>query len=158
METCLLTWLSLARRWLFVATVFSVNVCYKKWAVLWWWSDPCWWRVGQTSLVEKVEKALAENPDAVAVSICAAAETSTGALSDVSSDFRSRSRQFDALSIVDAVTSLVVCHCWLMNGNSMLVYSGQKCSSCVPGLSPVTSLNVRLRRWRRAKYRYKAGS
>ncbi|WP_122054012.1 alanine--glyoxylate aminotransferase family protein [Vibrio sp. Evd11] len=92
---------------------------------------------GKPVSVEKVEKALAENPDAVAVAFVHA-ETSTGALSDAQA-ISAVARQFDALSIVDAVTSLggvpLLVDEWQLDA----VYSGsQKCLSCVPGLSPVT--------------------
>ncbi|MCF7503847.1 MULTISPECIES: alanine--glyoxylate aminotransferase family protein [Vibrio] len=92
---------------------------------------------GKSVSVEKVEKALAENPDAVAVAFVHA-ETSTGALSDAKA-ISAVARQFDALSIVDAVTSLggvpLLVDEWQLDA----VYSGsQKCLSCVPGLSPVT--------------------
>ena len=92
---------------------------------------------GKPVSVEKVEKALAENPDAVAVAFVHA-ETSTGALSDAQA-ISAVARRFDALSIVDAVTSLggvpLLVDEWQLDA----VYSGsQKCLSCVPGLSPVT--------------------
>lgn len=92
---------------------------------------------GKPVSVKKVEKALAENPDAVAVAFVHA-ETSTGALSDAQA-ISAVARQFDALSIVDAVTSLggvpLLVDEWQLDA----VYSGsQKCLSCVPGLSPVT--------------------
>ncbi|MFA0566658.1 pyridoxal-phosphate-dependent aminotransferase family protein [Vibrio gallaecicus] len=87
--------------------------------------------------VEKVEQALKANPDAVAVAFVHA-ETSTGALSDAEA-ISQVARQYDALSIVDAVTSLggvpLLVDEWQLDA----VYSGsQKCLSCVPGLSPVT--------------------
>lgn len=92
---------------------------------------------GKPVSVDKVEKALSENPDAVAVAFVHA-ETSTGALSDAQA-ISAVARQFDALSIVDAVTSLggvpLLVDEWQLDA----VYSGsQKCLSCVPGLSPVT--------------------
>ncbi len=92
---------------------------------------------GKPVSVEKVEKALEENPDAVAVAFVHA-ETSTGALSDAQV-ISAIARQFDALTIVDAVTSLggvpLLVDEWQLDA----VYSGsQKCLSCVPGLSPVT--------------------
>lgn len=87
--------------------------------------------------VEKVEQALKANPDAVAVAFVHA-ETSTGALSDAEA-ISQVARQYGALSIVDAVTSLggvpLLVDEWQLDA----VYSGsQKCLSCVPGLSPVT--------------------
>ncbi|MGF1838198.1 pyridoxal-phosphate-dependent aminotransferase family protein [Vibrio atlanticus] len=92
---------------------------------------------GKPVSVEKVEKALAENPDAVAVAFVHA-ETSTGALSDAQA-ISAVARQFDALSIVDAVTSLGGVPFLVDEWQLDAVYSGsQKCLSCVPGLSPVT--------------------
>ncbi|WP_261885186.1 pyridoxal-phosphate-dependent aminotransferase family protein [Vibrio pomeroyi] len=92
---------------------------------------------GKPVSVDKVEKALSENPDAVAVAFVHA-ETSTGALSDAQA-ISAIARQLDALTIVDAVTSLggvpLLVDEWQLDA----VYSGsQKCLSCVPGLSPVT--------------------
>ena len=92
---------------------------------------------GKPVSVEKVQQALTENPDAVAVAFVHA-ETSTGALSDAQA-ISAVARQFDALTIVDAVTSLggvpLLVDEWQLDA----VYSGsQKCLSCVPGLSPVT--------------------
>ncbi|CAH6861390.1 Serine--pyruvate aminotransferase [Vibrio chagasii] len=92
---------------------------------------------GKPVSVEKVQQALSENPDAVAVAFVHA-ETSTGALSDAQA-ISAVARQFDALTIVDAVTSLggvpLLVDEWQLDA----VYSGsQKCLSCVPGLSPVT--------------------
>lgn len=92
---------------------------------------------GKPVSVEKVEQALTDNPDAVAVAFVHA-ETSTGALSDAQA-ISAIARQFDALTIVDAVTSLggvpLLVDEWQLDA----VYSGsQKCLSCVPGLSPVT--------------------
>ncbi|OED82129.1 alanine--glyoxylate aminotransferase [Vibrio cyclitrophicus ZF65] len=92
---------------------------------------------GKPVSVEKVEQALAESPDAVAVAFVHA-ETSTGALSDAQA-ISAIARQFGALTIVDAVTSLggvpLLVDEWQLDA----VYSGsQKCLSCVPGLSPVT--------------------
>ncbi|MCG9552316.1 alanine--glyoxylate aminotransferase family protein [Vibrio sp. Isolate31] len=92
---------------------------------------------GKPVSVGKVQQALSENPDAVAIAFVHA-ETSTGALSDAQA-ISAVARQFDALTIVDAVTSLggvpLLVDEWQLDA----VYSGsQKCLSCVPGLSPVT--------------------
>ncbi|MBT3586161.1 MAG: alanine--glyoxylate aminotransferase family protein [Halobacteriovoraceae bacterium] len=85
----------------------------------------------------KLEEALEKNPKAKIVAFVHA-ETSTGALSDAET-LAKISREFNCLTIVDAVTSLA--------GNPLLVdewqldavYSGtQKCLSAPPGLSPVT--------------------
>ncbi|MEZ8338523.1 pyridoxal-phosphate-dependent aminotransferase family protein [Vibrio cyclitrophicus] len=92
---------------------------------------------GKPVSVEKVEQALAENPDAVAVAFVHA-ETSTGALSDAQA-ISAIARQFGALTIVDAVTSLGGVPLLVDEWQLGAVYSGsQKCLSCVPGLSPVT--------------------
>ncbi|WP_261882488.1 pyridoxal-phosphate-dependent aminotransferase family protein [Vibrio pelagius] len=92
---------------------------------------------GRPVSVDKVEQALTEHPDAVAVAFVHA-ETSTGALTDAEA-ISQVARRFDALTIVDAVTSLggvpLLVDEWQLDA----VYSGsQKCLSCVPGLSPVT--------------------
>ncbi|MGR5558802.1 pyridoxal-phosphate-dependent aminotransferase family protein [Vibrio fortis] len=92
---------------------------------------------GKPVSVDKVEQALSEHPDAVAVAFVHA-ETSTGALTDAEA-ISQVARRFDALTIVDAVTSLggvpLLVDEWQLDA----VYSGsQKCLSCVPGLSPVT--------------------
>ncbi|WP_407331549.1 pyridoxal-phosphate-dependent aminotransferase family protein [Enterovibrio sp. 27052020O] len=85
----------------------------------------------------KVEQALIAHPEASVLAFVHA-ETSTGALSDAKT-LAALARQYDCLSIVDAVTSLggvpLLVDEWKLDA----VYSGsQKCLSCVPGLSPVT--------------------
>ena len=92
---------------------------------------------GKPVSVDKVEQALSEHPDAVAVAFVHA-ETSTGALTDAEV-ISQIARRSNALTIVDAVTSLggvpLLVDEWQLDA----VYSGsQKCLSCVPGLSPVT--------------------
>jgi alanine-glyoxylate transaminase/serine-glyoxylate transaminase/serine-pyruvate transaminase len=92
---------------------------------------------GKPVSIDKVEQALTEHPDAVAVAFVHA-ETSTGALTDADA-VSQVARRFNALTIVDAVTSLggvpLLVDEWQLDA----VYSGsQKCLSCVPGLSPVT--------------------
>lgn len=86
---------------------------------------------------EKVEAALKEHPDAKVVAFVHA-ETSTGVRSDAETICR-LAREYDCLSIVDAVTSLggipVLVDEWGVDA----IYSGsQKCLSCTPGLSPVS--------------------
>jgi alanine-glyoxylate transaminase/serine-glyoxylate transaminase/serine-pyruvate transaminase len=86
--------------------------------------------------VAKVKRAVAENPDAVAIAFVHA-ETSTGVESDAAA-LCALAREAGMLSIVDAVTSLggieVAVDVW----GADAIYSGtQKCLSCVPGLSPV---------------------
>ncbi|WP_394248651.1 pyridoxal-phosphate-dependent aminotransferase family protein [Vibrio profundi] len=93
------------------------------------WGDPV--------SVSKVEQALQQHPD-IAVVAFVHAETSTGALSDAKA-IAEIAREHNALTIVDAVTSLggvpLLVDEWKLDA----VYSGsQKCLSCVPGLSPVT--------------------
>lgn len=86
---------------------------------------------------DKLEQALKANPDARIVAFVHA-ETSTGAQSDART-LVSLARQYDCLTIVDAVTSLggtpVLVDEWGIDA----IYSGtQKCLSCTPGLSPVS--------------------
>lgn len=85
----------------------------------------------------KVESALNDHPDAVALAFVHA-ETSTGASSDarILCDL---ARANSCLSIVDAVTSLGGSELRVDDWGIDAIYSGsQKCLSCVPGLSPVS--------------------
>lgn len=85
----------------------------------------------------KVEQALAQNPDVVALAFVHA-ETSTGARSDAKA-LCELAQRFNCLSIVDAVTSLAGIELKVDEWGVDAVYSGtQKCLSCVPGLSPVS--------------------
>ena len=85
----------------------------------------------------KVEDALKANPDAKAVAFVHA-ETSTGVLSDAKT-LCALAAKHEALSIVDAVTSLGGCPVKVDHWGADAVYSGsQKSLSCAPGLSPVT--------------------
>ena len=84
-----------------------------------------------------VEETLKAHPDA-AVLAFVHAETSTGARSDAEV-LCALARQYNCLTIVDAVTSLggspLEVDAWGVDA----IYSGtQKCLSCVPGLSPVS--------------------
>ncbi len=93
------------------------------------WGDP-------VSLT-KVEAAFDDHPDA-AILAFVHAETSTGVVSNAAAlcDLAAR---HDALSIVDAVTSLGGIEVLVDQWGVDAMYSGtQKCLSCVPGLSPVT--------------------
>ena len=86
---------------------------------------------------QKVEDALKKNRDAKVVAFVHA-ETSTGAQSDAKSLVK-LAHKYDALTIVDAVTSLggtkVLVDEWEIDA----IYSAsQKCLSCTPGLSPVS--------------------
>jgi alanine-glyoxylate transaminase/serine-glyoxylate transaminase/serine-pyruvate transaminase len=85
----------------------------------------------------KLRETLQANPDAKVVAFVHA-ETSTGACSDAKL-LCEIAREFDCLTIVDAVTSLggspVEVDVWGIDA----IYSGtQKCLSCTPGLSPVS--------------------
>ena len=92
---------------------------------------------GQPVDPAKVEAALAANPDAKFLAFVHA-ETSTGALSDAK-QLCALARQHDALTIVDAVTSLGGVELRVDEWGIDAIYSGsQKCLSCVPGISPVS--------------------
>ena len=85
----------------------------------------------------KIEDAFRKNPDAKVLAFVHA-ETSTGCQSDAKT-LAAIARKYDAVSIVDAVTSLggtpVLVDEWCIDA----VYSAsQKCISCTPGLSPVS--------------------
>jgi len=85
----------------------------------------------------KIESALRSSPQVRVVGFVHA-ETSTGALSDAES-ICAIAKQYGALTVVDAVTSLggapLEVDAWHIDA----VYSGsQKCLSCPPGLSPVS--------------------
>jgi len=87
--------------------------------------------------VDKVERALTENPGVKALAFVHA-ETSTGARSDAET-LCALARKYDCLSIVDAVTSLGGIELRVDDWGVDAIYSGtQKCLSCVPGLSPVS--------------------
>ncbi|MDE3010168.1 MAG: alanine--glyoxylate aminotransferase family protein [Pseudomonadota bacterium] len=86
---------------------------------------------------QKVEDAFRKNPDAKVLAFVHA-ETSTGCASDVPA-LTAIARQFGALSIVDAVTSLAGIPVLVDEWQVDAIYSGsQKCLSCTPGLSPVS--------------------
>jgi len=86
---------------------------------------------------QKLEDALKKNPDARVVAFVHA-ETSTGVLSDAKTLVQI-AHQHDALTIVDAVTSLGGSPVFADEWNFDAVYSAsQKCLSCTPGLSPVS--------------------
>jgi len=85
----------------------------------------------------KLRETLKNHPDAKVVAFVHA-ETSTGACSDAKT-LCEIAREFNCLTIVDAVTSLggnpVEVDAWGIDA----IYSGtQKCLSCTPGLSPVS--------------------
>ena len=86
---------------------------------------------------QKLEDTLKKNPDAKLVAFVHA-ETSTGVLSDAKT-LVDIAHRYDALTIVDAVTSLggspVLVDEW---GFDAVYSASQKCLSCTPGLSPVS--------------------
>jgi alanine-glyoxylate transaminase/serine-glyoxylate transaminase/serine-pyruvate transaminase len=85
----------------------------------------------------KVEDAFKKNPGVRALAFVHA-ETSTGCQSDAQT-LAAIARKHDALSIVDAVTSLGGTPLLVDEWGIDAVYSGsQKCISCAPGLSPVS--------------------
>lgn len=89
-------------------------------------------------IIEKdyVEEALA-NSNAKAVAIVHA-ETSTGILQPLKEISRV-AHEYDALLIVDAVTSLGGCELFVDEWGIDICYSAsQKCLSCPPGLAPIT--------------------
>ncbi|MFN7085152.1 MAG: aminotransferase class V-fold PLP-dependent enzyme [Burkholderiales bacterium] len=86
---------------------------------------------------QKLEDALRKNPDARVVAFVHA-ETSTGVLSDAKT-LVEVAHKHDALTIVDAVTSLGGSPVLVDEWHFDAVYSAsQKCLSCTPGLSPVS--------------------
>ncbi|HEB58790.1 MAG TPA: alanine--glyoxylate aminotransferase family protein [Gammaproteobacteria bacterium] len=86
---------------------------------------------------DKVEAALRAHPEAKILAFVHA-ETSTGARSDAETLVR-LAREYDCLSIVDAVTSLGGTPLKVDEWGIDAVYSGtQKCLSAPPGLSPVS--------------------
>ncbi|MCC6610930.1 MAG: aminotransferase class V-fold PLP-dependent enzyme [Burkholderiales bacterium] len=93
------------------------------------WGEPC--------NPQKLEDALKQNRD-VRIVAFVHAETSTGALSDAKA-LVEIAHKHDALTIVDAVTSLGGCPVLVDEWKIDAVYSAsQKCLSCTPGLSPVS--------------------
>ncbi len=86
---------------------------------------------------QKLEDALKKNPDARVVAFVHA-ETSTGVQSDAKT-LVEIAHKHDALTIVDAVTSLGGVPVRVDEWGIDAIYSGsQKCLSCTPGLSPVS--------------------
>lgn len=92
--------------------------------------------LGKTIDVDAVEDALA-NSNAKAIAIVHA-ETSTGVLQPLK-EISKIAREYDALLIVDAVTSLGGCELLVDEWNIDVCYSAsQKCLNCPPGLAPIT--------------------
>ncbi|NRA62652.1 MAG: alanine--glyoxylate aminotransferase family protein [Psychrobium sp.] len=105
-------------------------------------------RLGATAIVvsdewgkpvdpKKVTQAFIDHPEAKFLAFVHA-ETSTGALSDAKT-LCQIAQQHDALTIVDAVTSLGGVELRVDDWGIDAIYAGsQKCLSCVPGISPVS--------------------
>jgi alanine-glyoxylate transaminase/serine-glyoxylate transaminase/serine-pyruvate transaminase len=92
---------------------------------------------GEPTDLNKVRETLQANPDVKALAFVHA-ETSTGVLNDAKA-LCQLAKEFDCLSIVDAVTSLGGSELKVDDWQIDAIYSGtQKCLSCVPGLSPVS--------------------
>lgn len=86
---------------------------------------------------DKVRDTLKQNADAKILAFVHA-ETSTGARSDAKI-LCEIAREYDCLTIVDAVTSMGGCELEVDAWGIDAIYSGsQKCLSCAPGLSPVS--------------------
>lgn len=86
---------------------------------------------------QRLEDALKANRDAKVVAFVHA-ETSTGAQSDAKTLVK-LAHKYDALTIVDAVTSLAGSKVLVDEWEIDAIYSAsQKCLSCTPGLSPVS--------------------
>jgi alanine-glyoxylate transaminase/serine-glyoxylate transaminase/serine-pyruvate transaminase len=86
---------------------------------------------------DKLEDALRKHPDTRVVAFVHA-ETSTGVQSDAKT-LVSVAHKHDALTIVDAVTSLAGTPVMVDDWEIDAIYSAsQKCLSCTPGLSPVS--------------------
>ncbi len=92
---------------------------------------------GEPVSLEKVEKALSENPDTKLLAFVHA-ETSTGVKSDAK-NLVALAKKKDILTVVDCVTSLGGIPLEIDSWGIDAAYSGsQKCLSIPPGLSPVT--------------------
>jgi len=92
---------------------------------------------GESVSAEKLEIALKDNPDAAIVAFVHA-ETSTGALSDAKT-LCSIAKQYNCLTIVDAVTSLGGVELLVDEWGIDAIYSGsQKCLSAMPGIAPIS--------------------
>lgn len=92
---------------------------------------------GEPTDLHRLEEALKAHPDAKAVAFVHA-ETSTGVRNDAKA-ICALAKQYDCLTIVDAVTSLGGIELDVDKWQIDAIYSGtQKCLSCVPGLSPIS--------------------
>lgn len=93
---------------------------------------------------EAVDEAL-KHSDATIVALVHA-ETSTGVLQPLK-EIGNVARSYDALFLVDAVTSLGGCELDVDESGIDICYSGtQKCLACPPGLAPFTANDVALER------------
>ena len=92
---------------------------------------------GEANSLASIEAALEAHPEAKFVGFVHA-ETSTGVRNDAQA-ICALARQFDCMTIVDAVTFLGGIELKVDEWGIDAIYSGsQKCLSCVPGLSPVS--------------------
>lgn len=92
---------------------------------------------GEANSLASIEAALEAHPEAKFIGFVHA-ETSTGVRNDAQA-ICALARQFDCMTIVDAVTSLGGIELKVDEWGIDAIYSGsQKCLSCVPGLSPVS--------------------
>jgi alanine-glyoxylate transaminase/serine-glyoxylate transaminase/serine-pyruvate transaminase len=92
---------------------------------------------GEANSLASIEAALKAHPEAKFVGFVHA-ETSTGVRNDAQA-ICALARQYDCMTIVDAVTSLGGIELKVDEWGIDAIYSGsQKCLSCVPGLSPVS--------------------
>lgn len=106
---------------------------------------------GESVNLDQLEAALKDHPDAVAVA-AVHAETSTGVCSDIQAITR-LAREYDCLSIIDAVTSLGGIPLKVDEWGIDAIYSGtQKCLSCIPGLSPVSFSDAAVQRMTSRKH------
>jgi len=104
---------------------------------------------GETIKKEDVEKALSES-DAKVVALVHA-ETSTGVLQPIKEISRI-THQYDALLLVDAVTSLGGCELDVDEYGIDVCYSAsQKCLNCPPGLAPITASEKAMEKIRNRK-------
>jgi len=91
---------------------------------------------GKAMSKEAVEEALSRSSAEVVAIVHA--ETSTGILQPLA-DIKKVAEEYDALLLVDAVTSLSGCELEVDNYGIDVCYSAsQKCLNCPPGLAPIT--------------------
>ncbi|WP_395345442.1 pyridoxal-phosphate-dependent aminotransferase family protein [Ningiella sp. W23] len=92
---------------------------------------------GEQSKPDKVERALEQHSDAIALAFVHA-ETSTGVRNDAKT-LCDIAKRHGCLTIVDAVTALAGIELRVDDWQIDAIYSGtQKCLSCVPGLAPIS--------------------